>query len=157
MDLKEFCKNSYYLRVVHFRSLDTELTTPNKGEIQGHLFNPESAMPFYVSLRGVDRFHEKYGYYPGENSSNLEHDTQELFKIVRDLLVEFEVEEGTFDVEAYVKETVRYGACELHNISSLIGGVAGQELIKLCTKQRVPLNNTWIYNGINSFSSAFEA
>jgi amyloid beta precursor protein binding protein 1 len=158
MDLKEFGKNSYYLRVVHFRSLEDELGAPNKGEIQEHLYNPDSAVPFYVMLRGVDRFYEKHGYYPGDdNSKDLENDTQELTKIARELLTEFEVEDGVLDVDSYVKETVRYGACELHNISSLIGGVAGQEMIKLCTKQRVPLNNTWVYNGINSFSSAFEA
>jgi amyloid beta precursor protein binding protein 1 len=83
-----------------------------------------------------------------------------LSKITHELLAELEIDisdSPPFDIDAHVKEMTRYGACELHNISSLIGGVAGQELIKLCTKQRIPLNNTWIYNGINSFSTAFEA
>jgi amyloid beta precursor protein binding protein 1 len=158
MDVKEFCKNSYYLRVIHFRPLDVELNTPNKSEIQMHLSDPNSAMPFYIMLCGVDRFYEKFGRYPGDDKAkDLEQDAQDLSKIVAEILSECEVEDGTFNTDAYVKEMVRYGACELHNISSLIGGVAGQELIKLCTKQRVPLNNTWIYNGISSQSTAFEA
>jgi hypothetical protein len=38
-----------------------------------------------------------------------------------------------------------------------MGGVGGQELIKLCTKQRIVLNNTWIFSGINAKATAFYA
>lgn len=48
------------------------------------------------------------------------------------------------------QEIVRYGACELHNISAIIGGVAAQEAVKIITHQYVPINNTFIYNGISS-------
>jgi len=156
-DVKEFCKNACYIRALHFRSIQQEHTSPNKSEIQDHLMNPESAMPHYVMFRAADRFFEKNNRYPGqEKDSDLEADGQELLKIVKELFSEFGAEYAD-SFEGHVKEMVRYGACELHNISSLIGGVAGQELIKLCTKQRVPLNNTWIYSGITSHSCTFEA
>ena len=51
---------------------------------------------------------------------------------------------------------MRFGNSEIHNISALVGGVGAQELIKLCTHQRLPLNNTWIYNGLISVSEKWE-
>lgn len=158
MDLKEFCKNACYLRAVHFRSLEQELKTPNKDEIQSHMqWNEDSTMPFYICFRAIDRFLEKKGYHPGQEDENIESDTVELRKIVDELLVEFGVTETVHDMDKYIAEMVRYGGCELHNISSLMGGVAGQELIKLCTRQRIPVNNTWVFSGIKSISIAFEA
>lgn len=158
MDVKEFCKNAYYLRVFHLRSLDQELEEPNKEEIQSQLWNPDSTVPWYIMLRAVDTFFEKYGSYPGQSGSvEVDDEVEKLFVIVKDLVKELEVTDIELDWEKYTKETVRFGAAELHNISSLIGGVGGQELIKLCTKQRIVLNNTWIFNGIDGKSSAFAA
>jgi NEDD8-activating enzyme E1 regulatory subunit len=51
----------------------------------------------------------------------------------------------------------KYGAVELHNISSITGGCGAQEMVKLCTKQRLPINNTFIFNGLKSKSLTFEA
>ncbi|KAG2394229.1 hypothetical protein C9374_003993 [Naegleria lovaniensis] len=158
MDLKEFCKNACYLRAIHYRSFEQELKNPNKEEIQSHMqYNEDSTMPFYIVLRAADRFLEKHGNYPGQDDENVASDTVELKKMVDELLQEFEVTETCHDMDKYVAEMVRYGGSELHNISSLMGGVAGQELIKLCTKQRIPMNNTWVFSGIRSVSIAFEA
>ena len=56
----------------------------------------------------------------------------------------------------YTQEWVRYAAAELHNISAVLGGVTSQEAIKLITQQRVPINNTLIFNGINATMSTYE-
>ncbi|KAL9658119.1 hypothetical protein ABK040_013032 [Willaertia magna] len=157
MDIKEFCKNSYYLRAFHFRSLEQELSNPNKEEIANNMFNEMSPMPFYITLRASDRFHQKHGRYPGVEDETVEADNVELKNIVNDLLQEFGITESVFEMDKYINETVRYGACEIHNVSSLLGGVVGQELIKMCTKQRIPLNNTWVFSGITSVSTAFDA
>ena len=46
----------------------------------------------------------------------------------------------------HASELVRlFSACsELHTVSSLIGGIASQEIIKLLTRQFVPMNNTYV-------------
>ena len=44
---------------------------------------------------------------------------------------------------------------EIHNICALVGGVASQEAIKLTIHQFVPLNNTFIFNGIHGVSAVF--
>lgn len=49
-----------------------------------------------------------------------------------------------------IKFSCRYGGSEIHSIAAFIGGCAAQEVVKLITKQYVPLNNTLIYNGIAS-------
>lgn len=52
----------------------------------------------------------------------------------------------------YICFRCRYGAAELHTISSFIGGAAAQEAIKVITKQFVPFNNTYIYNAMKQSS-----
>lgn len=44
--------------------------------------------------------------------------------------------------------SVRYGASELHATAALIGGIAAQEAVKLITHKYLPLNNTYLYNGV---------
>ena len=53
-------------------------------------------------------------------------------------------------------EVTRYGAAELHNIAAIVGGVASQEAVKLITHQYVPINHTWLYNGISSLAAVLE-
>lgn len=73
---------------------------------------------------------------------------------------EEEVEEGSEATTALITrkhaiEIVRYGGNELHNISALIGGIAAQEAVKIITHQFVPLNNTYIFNGIVSCGATY--
>lgn len=50
----------------------------------------------------------------------------------------------------------RYAGCEPHNVAAFMGGVASQEVVKLITRQYVPLNNTYVYNAISSNGNQFE-
>lgn len=44
----------------------------------------------------------------------------------------------------------------MHNIAAFMGGVASQEAIKVLTKQYIPLNQTFVFNGIESVSGVFK-
>ncbi|KAI8958928.1 hypothetical protein F5Y11DRAFT_20063 [Daldinia sp. FL1419] len=48
------------------------------------------------------------------------------------------------------QEVARAGGGELHNISALTGGMVAQEIIKIITKQYIPIENTCIFDGISS-------
>lgn len=48
----------------------------------------------------------------------------------------------------------RYGGAELHTVSAILGGIASQEAVKLITHQFVPVNNAFVYNGINGTTAA---
>lgn len=47
-------------------------------------------------------------------------------------------------------EVARAKGGELHNISALSGGMISQEVIKIITKQYIPIDNTCIFDGIVS-------
>lgn len=53
------------------------------------------------------------------------------------------------------QEVARAQAGELHNISSLMGGMVAQEIIKIITKQYVPIDNTCVFDGIVSRAQSF--
>ncbi len=55
-------------------------------------------------------------------------------------------------VEKAAEELARTDGGELHNISALTGGMVAQEMIKIITKQYVPIDNTCIFDGISSQS-----
>jgi amyloid beta precursor protein binding protein 1 len=48
------------------------------------------------------------------------------------------------------EEVARARGAELHNISALTGGMVAQEIIKIITKQYIPIDNTCIFDGITS-------
>lgn len=48
------------------------------------------------------------------------------------------------------EEVSRSAGGELHNISAAVGGMVAQELIKVITQQYIALDNTCIYDGIES-------
>ncbi|CAN4094194.1 unnamed protein product [Withania somnifera] len=51
--------------------------------------------------------------------------------------------------EDLINEMCRYGASELHAVAAFVGGVASQEVIKLITRQFIPMSGTFIFNGID--------
>lgn len=48
------------------------------------------------------------------------------------------------------EEVARAAGGELHNISAVMGGMVAQEMIKIITKQYIPIENTCIFDGIES-------
>ena len=58
--------------------------------------------------------------------------------------------------ENVAMELERADGAELHNISALTGGMVAQEVIKVLTKQYVPVNNTCVFDGIGSRSAVFD-
>ncbi|KAI1307812.1 hypothetical protein F5Y03DRAFT_117182 [Xylaria venustula] len=53
-------------------------------------------------------------------------------------------------MEQAAQEVARARGGELHNISALTGGMVAQEVIKIITKQYIPIDDTCIFDGISS-------
>ncbi|KAK0745113.1 hypothetical protein B0T21DRAFT_359056 [Apiosordaria backusii] len=53
-------------------------------------------------------------------------------------------------VRQTVEEVTRAEGGELHNVAALTGGMVAQEIIKIITKQYIPIDNTCVFDGINS-------
>ncbi|XP_078361000.1 NEDD8-activating enzyme E1 regulatory subunit-like [Oculina patagonica] len=155
-EIKLFCKNASFLRLIRGRSLaeECEPSVATANELGGYLDDPDSNVVFYVLLKAVDRFYTQYHRYPGYFDDQVEADVVKLKSCLSSLLQEWSV---NADVkEEYVHEMCRYGASELHSVAAFIGGAAAQEIVKLVTHQFVPFNNTYIYNGITGSSTTLQ-
>jgi amyloid beta precursor protein binding protein 1 len=119
------------------------------------LSDPEGNLPWYVVLRAVDRFYAAHGRLPGWTNEQVLADVPLLKAEVEGLLKELSLDTSLVS-EAVVHETCRFGGSELHNVASLMGGVVSQEAIKIITSQWLPINNTFVYNGINSTTTSLE-
>lgn len=53
-------------------------------------------------------------------------------------------------IQTTAEEVARAAGGELHNISAIMGGMVAQEVIKIITKQYIPIENTCIFDGIQS-------
>jgi amyloid beta precursor protein binding protein 1 len=133
---------------------------------------------WYLGLRAVQIFCDQEGRYPGcvvacndvdDGNTAMKKDEELLTKIMKNTVIphyklsEQELLLGNDDgddennnVVRICKELTRYGNAEIHTISSVVGGVASQEAVKILTEQYVPLNNTYVYNGIVSVGGVYK-
>lgn len=145
----------------------------------------QSPALWYLALKGVDKFQTKHGRYPGSDHTSdegsLEADSQQVWQEIQAFLKESS-ENGSSSSSAAVEtdndvvvdnvtdtisfpdltekhafEITRFGCIqEFHNVSSVMGGVASQEIIKVITHQWIPANNTFIYNGVSGTAQTLE-
>lgn len=105
-------------------------------------------MNFYVLLRAVDRLAANYSRLPGQFDSEIGEDVPRLKEAAVSVLSDMGLK-GSSLSEDLIAEVCRFAGAEIHPVAAFIGGVASQEVIKLVTKQFVPLNGTFIFNGID--------
>uniref|UniRef100_A0A671TLC7 NEDD8-activating enzyme E1 regulatory subunit n=1 Tax=Sparus aurata TaxID=8175 RepID=A0A671TLC7_SPAAU len=149
-DIKLFCKNASFLRVVRCRSLAEEYSVDsvNKDEITSCMDNPDSEMVFYLMLRAVDRFYQQHSRYPGVYNYQVEDDINKLKLCVNNLLQEYSLNVNIKD--DYIHEFAD------ESMSSFSVGSAAQEAIKIISHQFVPFSNTFIYNAMSQTSATLQ-
>ncbi|XP_033104427.1 NEDD8-activating enzyme E1 regulatory subunit-like [Anneissia japonica] len=79
-EIKLFCKNSAFLRVIRCRSLAEEHSADTAAvqEISMNLENPDSEIAWYIMLRAADRFYSQYSYFPGSYDDQVDSDAVKL-------------------------------------------------------------------------------
>lgn len=179
-EIENFCKGAAHISLVRGRPL--KIVQPGqpitfgdraKNVVQ-QLTNPESLVGLYIAFLAWDEFVATHTTeatvaggealkVPGSGAEDFEVDTVRLegiaHKIIDDVIKEagkfLEDPEYTKVKEGVAKlcmELTRAGGAELHNIASLSGGLIAQEVIKVITKQYVPVDNTCVFDGITSRS-----
>lgn len=134
--VRKFCRNIQSLEVTRINTIAQEMDGIDPETIQEAEFEEVNLLDWYFSLRLVEAFKDKHKRNPGtEDFSELLSYGDSLGKNVN---------------EDVLEEVVRFGESEIHCISALIGGVGSQETIKLITNQYTPINNTFLYIGVNS-------
>ena len=148
-NIRLFCRNSAFLQVLHYRTLEEEFQAPNVEELRMLNENHDSNILYYILLRAAHHFYSLHKVYPGTEEGQFNSDISQLKSIVSSLLQKWGLSTGLVR-DDYITEFCRYGGGEINAVSAFIGGVAAQEVIKLITHQFVPLNNTLIYNATTS-------
>uniref|UniRef100_A0A673LJK8 NEDD8-activating enzyme E1 regulatory subunit n=1 Tax=Sinocyclocheilus rhinocerous TaxID=307959 RepID=A0A673LJK8_9TELE len=141
-EIKLFCKNAAFLRVVRCSMSSLRFSAC------------DSEMVLYLMLRSVDRFYQQHSRYPGVYNYQVEEDINKLKLCVNSLLQEYSLNVNVKD--DYIHEFCRYGAAEPHTVAAFLGGSAAQEAIKIITHQFVPFNNTFLYNAMSQTSATFQ-
>jgi amyloid beta precursor protein binding protein 1 len=155
--ISRFSKNIRTLSVTHLRSLQEEQDSPNIDEINSSLLDENNLLDYYICMQACESFFNSANKYPGD-TSDWESDIPKLQEYV-DSLVKRYSELGCENLKVskdLVHEFTRYGASELHTLSAILGGVVSQEAIKLLTCQYTPLNNTFLYSGVNCLGQVIE-
>lgn len=117
----------------------------------------QSPLVWYLLLRARAAFVSEFQRYPGSVDEQLSADTQWLVAKAQAVATGGGSPELAALVTAdHAAEITRAGEAELHNIASVMGGVAAQEAIKLITHQFVPLNHTYVFNGIAGIAAAYD-
>lgn len=163
---RRFCKSAWDLKVVTTRSVAAEHAKPNVDpdcvfEMSQEELWAQSPALWYLALRGAEAFRSAHGRAAGADptadAASLAADTAAVWAHVQAVLASAEC--GPFPqlTEDYAAEVVRFGcAPELHNVAALIGGTAAQEAAKVITHQWVPVNNTFVYNGVAGTAQSYE-
>lgn len=155
-----FCKNFQFMSVVHGRSLHSEFNNESKNLNvirENQLASGDgisSMLNWYIVLRAAESFYSQKARYPGTNGIPVELDKNDLKCRVENFLKVHNLEPTLMENE--IEEMCRYGAAEIHGVASFLGGIAAQEIIKIITKQYVPLNNTLIFDSNTGNASTFE-
>ncbi|RIB14402.1 hypothetical protein C2G38_2195249 [Gigaspora rosea] len=166
-EIDSFCKHAAFIQVIRYRSLKEEyISDPKKADIDRWLQDPQDNIVHYVLIRAIDKFYEANNRYPDAATFFIEGDPEEateesksefelLKTYVNILLSEWQITNIPDHLDDYIHEICRAGGSELPNMASLLGGLVSQEVIKLITRQYIPLNNTSIFDGIKSASSTY--
>ena len=93
--------------------------------------------------------------WPGQCDSEVESDVSMLKQCVTEVTKELNLS-TTPMLDDLVSEFCRWGGGEMHNLSSVMGGIASQEAIKAVTHQYIPLDNTFIFNGTNGTTATLQ-
>jgi amyloid beta precursor protein binding protein 1 len=140
------------------------------------LTNPESMIKEYIAFLAWDSFVATHttsssttggeglrmpGQVTEDDSTDIEGDTEKLTGIAHTILDSLIKEAGEHiddpeysdikdSIAKVCTELARAGGGELHNIASLTGGMVAQEVIKVITRQYIPVDNTCLFDGVGS-------
>ncbi|KAM3222591.1 hypothetical protein P3L10_021861 [Capsicum annuum] len=107
-----------------------------------------TAAGLYILLRAADRFAANYNKFSGQYDGDTDEDIFQLKTTTVGLLNDLGCNGFTLS-EDLINEMSQYDASELHAIASFVGEVASQEVIKLITRQFIPMSGNFIFNGVD--------
>ncbi|KAK7417040.1 hypothetical protein QQX98_004801 [Neonectria punicea] len=140
-EVELFCKNARFIKLINSNEgntvrvdqvVDQELANDEIAAIAGPEM-PLSLVPIYLALTAT--------------SHVTTASPQDIIQFVSQHAPQAANNERFLKT---AQEVSRAAGGELHNVSAVTGGMVAQEMIKIITKQYVPIDNTCIFDGIES-------
>ncbi len=179
-EVEAFCKGAAFVKLIKGRPLHvqdqvrpTDWADRAKYICQ-EIQDEESLLPIYLSFLAYDDYVEREKYPPVRVSgvshnedpreqyitALTDHTNRYIGDLLRSLLQvndddEFDTAAVKAKIQGIIAELGRANGAELHNIAALTGGMVAQEVIKVITKQYVPIDNTCVFDGIASKAGVF--
>lgn len=175
-EVEAFCKNAAHVKLIKGQALripdiPAYITweAPQANALLRELENEDSLLHIYLCFLALDHHIDTSGALHPLSSDvdaletqqrKLKWDlTQYTDTVIENLkkagTVEVDTEAAQERISRVIMEMARAGPAELHNISALTGGMVAQEVIKVLTKQYVPVDNVCVFDGIASKSQVF--
>ena len=168
-EIEAFCKGAAFVKLIKGRPIlftTDHIPAKRAKSIYQELKNEESMLTIHLAFMAYDS--SLLSLSNGKVGSPLD-DTAEILKsleasaqaVISKLAYtadddnEEQANEVMTKVRPILQELSRADGAELHNISALTGGMVAQEIIKVLTKQYIPIDNTCIFDGIVSKSASF--
>jgi amyloid beta precursor protein binding protein 1 len=175
-EVEAFCKSAGYVKLVRGRKphlAKNPLSWHDRANFAANeLTNPESLLLLYIAFLAYDEYvtARKLSDTPAaaseKDTTGDSYDTKcekitalsypmltATLKEANESIDEPEYTEVKAMLEKHIRELMRADGGELHNIASATGGMVAQEVIKVITKQYVPVDNTCLFDGIRSKTS----
>ncbi|KAL4923923.1 NEDD8-activating enzyme E1 regulatory subunit [Aspergillus undulatus] len=160
-DIEIFCKNASHIQVIRGRNIPQmeKGDAHTRKRLRAELDNDESLIPVVLAFQILDIV--VTGIQEGKYSEDAL-DGEEVWLSETDRILGVASPDKIVDEQARdrvleaARELRRTEGGELHNISSLTGGLVAQEALKVITRQYVPLDNTCVFNGIRSSSAMYK-
>jgi amyloid beta precursor protein binding protein 1 len=166
-DVASFCANVYSVSQIQTTSIVHEWNQPPSPELLDDLkmalMDPyevpeHTPLLWYLGVRACQAFLQQHQRYPGtidnvddDNDNKWESDIPLLQDCWTKVVQHYALEDQELlqsHATNICHELTRYANAEIHTVASVVGGVASQEGVKIITGQYIPLDNTYIFNGI---------
>lgn len=167
-EIEAFCKGAASVRLIQGRPLKnfkhlSKIDWGDRAKPLAQEFNGETTLfPLYTCLLAYDSVFEEHALAGSDPTAKLEvavnyatHSTQAISRLQSQSGIDINIEASDDRIRKYSEEIYRASGGELHNISALTGGMVAQEVIKVITKQYIPLDNTCVFDGISSKVGVF--
>jgi hypothetical protein len=167
--LQIFCKNWPQISLYHYPTILEEHKATHYKDNDLDEIHHKTNFIWYLLIKSADLFYDKYGKYPGETThDNFPQDCDTLKSCLNEFLEENNKKDKlpfSLDDEEILKElninNLLNEFCRMSNSKivpaiSIISSIASQEVIKFITYQFKSVNNTIIFDGVNSTISTFK-
>lgn len=167
-ELHAFCQNIFDLDIFSPRNIYDEYheEIPDyivddlaSSAMEGDEQLDQMPLKWYLAFHACQRFFERNNRYPG-TIDDYSIDVPALQECLVETVKHYKLD-GNEEIRKisqttnYAAEMTRYANAEIHNIASVVGGVASQEAVKIITGQYTPLDNTYVYNGVASVGGVY--